>query len=292
MLALLEALRGIGHAVPETTLAPLLAAPVPALVLAAVDLTSTATALRTAAQAHAADPRVAGALAVRLRKAIGPDAELDAAIRSALSGTGALPTLQALCRNPLPEHAEAVGDVVKRAKTAEVRVAALQALACLEAGPGRLYAALKAPEEPVRLAAIAGLARARAPKRAVSFRLADVAFRDKGATRTAALAALARLADPQFAKNVLALAARLSPRERLDVVPALAGYGEAAVPTLSKVASGAAPELVAAVRTALQAIGTASARAALQGLPAAPASAPAAVDLLAVLRAACALHDK
>lgn len=245
VLALLEALRTIGHAVPAKTLAPLLASKVPELVIAAADLAGDADPLRVTLQAQRQDPEVAGALAVRLRSLTGPDGELDATIKAALAGAGALPTLRALCRNRVPELGPAVSGAYGRAKSVEARVATLQALACLDAGLGRVYAALQAREQPVQLAALAALERSsQASKRARAFRLADLVLRGKGAVRRAALAALQQLGPLQDVGLAPALVASLK---------RIASHEATAAPASAPASAPAEVTLVTVLRAACDA---------------------------------------
>ncbi len=289
LVPLLDALRELEGALPEKLAAELLARPERELVLAAAALARSAAALAPALTRWAADPLAAGPLAVRRAHLTGEGLE---AVRHALAGAGALPTLQALARSRVKALDADVETLARSAKTpAAARAQAVALVGALKLSIIPLYVALRDGGPEVQIAAARALGAARANKLAVSHRLADLAFKASGAVAAEALAALARVGDERFRPDTVRRMRRLSAREQAVVVSALWGFGPVAVPLLVKLLQHESAAVRAAAAASLARVPGEAAQQALASVrPASsPRQRPAATPLEQLLERAASL---
>ena len=231
LLELLSALRSCQGRLPGPQLRALLADDDARVMLAAAALAPAAALLDTPLRRWRHRPDVTGPLSVR-RFQLGGAGALEV-IRRALTGAGARATLAVLREDFLPDLEPEIRALAQQARAPRaVRVAALELLA----GRGLvvpLYLALRERDPALQIAAARALGAARGNQLALSYRLAEVAFKASGELAAEALASLVRVGDERFRGDTLRHLRRLRPLDQARVVAWLWRYGDGVVPLLT-----------------------------------------------------------
>jgi TonB family protein len=237
--------------------------------LATLPLVHTAAPLLRARKAWAKDPTMTSALAVR-RLSLGPDKAVEKVVRWALGTKHREAALRALLRFPVPRVMDAVEALVKSDKTpTTARTLAAAAMGhgtCSSIAP--LYIALRASDPQVQIAAARALGKIgrRGKKKAITYRLSDLAYRGRGKVTAVALACQARVGAAgmdAFRKDLLRRSRRLRKDHKALVVGSLWGYGPVVVPRLVKLADDPSPVVRAAAVRSLKRIKGPAAKGAL-----------------------------
>jgi hypothetical protein len=279
LVDLLEALAWLEARPSETVVVKLLARPEGAVVVAASRLTSRGALLDSPLVSFDKDLKVAGPVAVRQR-ALGTNALADEIIKRALASAAAAVTLEAIQRQGLRASDAALEALARGKASAAVRALAIDALAD-RAPLGVLYTAVKDGDPAVQIAGARALVRAKGDKKAISYRLADLAARARGQAQAEALAALAQIGEQRFRDDTLRRARLLDPKHQALVAESLGSYGDKAVPTLARMLAHSSPALRAAAARGLARIQSPAAEKLLASQPPpAPAAKPSALQAL------------
>lgn len=237
--------------------------------LATLLLVHTAAPLLKARKAWAKDPSMTTALAVRCLS-IGPDKAAEKVVRWALGTQHREAALRALLRFPVPRVMDAVEALVKSDRTpTTARALAAEVMGRSDGSSvATLYFALRASDPQVQIAAARALGKIgrKSKKKAITYRLSDLAYRGRGKVTAVALACQARVGAAgmdAFRKDLLRRASRLRKEHKALVVGSLWGYGPAVVPRLVELLDDPSPLVRAAAVRSLKRIGGPAARGAL-----------------------------
>jgi TonB family protein len=288
LIHVLRALSQLDAHLTDGILRSLLASQEPEVVLATMALVASPALLdEPPLKAWNSRAAVQGPLAVK-KCHLGPDPAAEKIIRAVLGDRDAVATLETLMRFPVPAVNDEI-EALPRKKTAPlaVRVKAIEAIAALKLSIIPLYQSLRdaaAPE--VQTAAARALGQSTGNKLALSHRLADLAQRSRGQVAAEALAALARVGDERFRLDTLRRMKLLDGKGQALVAGSLFGFGEEAVPTLSRLLEHRSPEVRAAARSSLARVPGEKAKSALAAAAKEPESAARLSPLEELLREA------
>ena len=227
----------LGARLDPAVLDALLTHPAPEVVLDAFALVKGTMALKRVRKAWKQDAGMTGALAVRWCS-LDKEPAAQKALLKLLAGAGRRLILRALVRYPLPFIADDLATLIRSGAPAADRVLAIRVLTKLKGAPRKaLHAALLSGAPEVKIAASRALGQVPDGKQATTYRLADVARRNKDHdVIAAALAAMARLGVEKTRRDLMYLMARLPVDKRAPVVANMWAYGEPAVRPLLKLA--------------------------------------------------------
>lgn len=248
--ALVQALgRAKGHGT-AATLDKLMRSPSHEVVLAAAPAVRAKVTLDRAMARHASRLELAGPLAVH-RLALGQDAAASAMFNKALGGKARSVVLQALARRPVAALLPRVEALVRsNAVPAAPRVQAIHVLSKLGGKPVPFFVALLSTDPAVRLAAVQALGQYKGNRAGICYRLAVVA-KERGPVGAAALVSIARIGIPRFLPDVHFLTRAQKTPHQAQVVAALWGFGEPAVPYLARLLKHADAKLRQAAAASL-----------------------------------------